>query len=137
VKALLSLLLLATMFVGCLDGDPNPTDPTQNASSSGIGGSTSGSPSPSPTTQPSGTCSQQNAQAVNLPFRNNFADRSVKIFWVDYGCNEQAYNTIAPGGTHVQQTYVGHPWRVRDAVTNALYKEVVPSTTAPPEVTVP
>lgn len=119
---------------GCLEGDPNPLE-NQNPGSSGIG--SSGQPSPAPTVQPSSACSQNSAQAVNLPFRNAFTDRSVRLFWVDYSCNEVGYNEIGPGKTHVQQTYVGHPWRVRDAATNALYKEFVPTTTAPPEVVVP
>ncbi|MBX3204640.1 MAG: hypothetical protein KF764_06195 [Labilithrix sp.] len=119
----------ALLVAGCLEGDPNPT-------SEGSSG-TSGQPAPAPTVEPSGACSQNGAQAVNLPFRNAFRDRSVRLVWVDYGCNEVGAGELGPGETRVQQTYVTHPWRVRDAVTNALYKEYVPTTTAPPEVVVP
>ena len=129
-----TLLVLALASTSaCLEGDPNPLA-EQSQGSSGIG--TSDQPSPSPTAEPSTACSQNSTQPVNLPFRNAFTDRSVRLFWVDYSCNEVAYKVLAPGQTHVQQTYVGHPWRVRDASTNALYKELVP-TTAPPEVVVP
>ena len=128
-----SSLLLA----GCLEGDPNPTDLDQGSSGIGSSGASGTSGQPAPTVQPSGACSQNSSQAVNLPFRNAFTDRSVRLFWVDYGCNEVGYDVLAPGQTRVQQTFVTHPWRVRDASTNALYKEFVPTTTAPPEVTVP
>ncbi|MCW5834925.1 MAG: hypothetical protein KIS78_21165 [Labilithrix sp.] len=139
-------VLAALALAGCLDGDPNPTnEPGQGSSgasgssSSGGAGSSgaSGQPAPAPTVEPSGACSQSSAQAVNLPFRNAFTDRSVRLFWVDYGCNEVGYDVLAPGQARVQQTFVSHPWRVRDAATNALYKEYVPTTTAPPEVVVP
>lgn len=128
-------------LVGCLEGDPNPTS-SQGASGTGSstssgGNSSSSSGAPVPTVQPGAACSVQSTQAVNLPFRNAFEDRSVQIFWVDYQCRESLYRVLAPGETHVQTTYVSHPWRVRDAVTGALYKEVVPTTTAPPEVVVP
>lgn len=123
--------LALAMLVGCLEGDPNPT--SGQASSSG----SSGQVPPAATIQPSSACSAASTQAVNLPFRNAFSDRTVRLFWVDTSCREIAYSAIASGQTFVQQTFVGHVWRVRDASTNALYKEVTPTTTAPPEVTVP
>ncbi len=126
--------LASAALAACLEGDPNPLS-EQTPGSSGI--ASSGQPSPSPTTQPSNACSQNATQAVNLPFRNNFTDRSVRLYWVDYSCKEVAYNVLGPKQTHVQQTYVGHPWRVRDEMTNALYEEVIPTSTAPPEVVVP
>lgn len=131
-----ALVATSLLLAGCLEGDPNPT---LEPGSSGIGGpgASGTSDAPAPEVQPSGACSQNSAQAVNLPFRNAFTDRSVRLFWVDYGCKEVGYAVLGPGQTWVQQTYVTHPWRVRDASTNALYKEVVPTTTAPPEVTVP
>jgi hypothetical protein len=137
-KVAVVLASAMVLLVGCLEGDPNPTS---GQGSSGIGSSgssgTSGQVAPSPTVQPSRACSQNSSQAVNLPFRNGFTDRTVRLFWVDYACNEVAYGVVGPGQTHVQQTFVSHPWRVRDASTNALYKEFIPTTTAPPEVVVP
>ena len=139
-------LVAALVLTGCLEGDPNPTtdssEGSSGASSSGAsgGGGSSGSfgqPAPAPTLEPASVCSQESAQAVNLPFRNAFTDRSVRLFWVDYGCNEVAYDVLGPGQARVQRTFLTHPWRVRDAATNALYKEYVPTTTAPPEVVVP
>ena len=134
-----AFFVASLLLAGCLEGDPNPTDLDQGSSGIGSSGAsgTSGQPAPAPTAQPSGTCSQNSSQAVNLPFRNAFTDRSVRLFWVDYGCKEVGYHVLGPGETRVQQTFVTHPWRIRDASTNVLYKEFVPTTTAPPEVTVP
>ena len=122
---------------GCLEGDPNPLARDDDPDQSSSGGGAPSQPAPAPTAQPSSASSKDGPQPVNLPFRNGFTDRSVRIFWVDYGCNEVAYNVLEPGQSHVQQTYVGQPWRVRDAATNALYREVVATSTAPPEVVVP
>ncbi len=137
-----SLVAALVVVAGCLDGDPNPTtdssDGSSGASSSGAsGGGGSSGTSGQPALEPTSVCSQNSGQAVNLPFRNAFTDRSVRLFWVDYGCNEVAYDVLEPGQARVQRTFVSHPWRVRDAATNALYKEYVPTTTAPPEVVVP
>ncbi|HVJ94502.1 MAG TPA: hypothetical protein VM580_32165 [Labilithrix sp.] len=126
------VILGALLLTSCLEGDPNPF-----ADAGTSGDASSGGPSSVPTGQPSSVCSQQSAQAVNLPFRNEFSDRTVRLYWVNYQCQEVAYGAVKPKTTYVQQTYVGHPWRVRDASTNALYKEFIPTTTAPPEVTVP
>lgn len=136
-SVLLALASMSVLGAGCLDGDPNPT--TQGQGSSGASGTsgTSGTPAPAQTVQPSNRCSTNSTQAVNLPFRNAFTDRAVRLWWVDQACNPVAYDVLMAGQSHVQQTYVGHVWQVRDTVTNALYKEYVPMTTAPPEVVVP
>ena len=106
----------------CLDGDPNPTE---GQTSSGVG--STGTPDAG-----SSACSKTSTQPVNLPFRNAFTDRSVRLFWVDPTCKEVPYSVLAPGQSYVQQTFVTHLWRVRDNTTHVLYKEFVPTTTAPP-----
>lgn len=128
-----SFLLALVTAPGCLEGDPNPLA-NEDA---GTRTSSSGQPAPVPTVTPSGQCSGDGTQAVNLPFRNNFTDRSVRLFWVNQRCTEIAYAVLAPGVSTVQQTYIAHVWRVRDASTGALYEEFIPTTTAPPEVAVP
>ncbi len=66
-----------------------------------------------------GTCSGGADQVTSIRFVNA-TDRTVQTYWVDYGCNEQPYRTLAPGASYVQMTYVAHPWRVRDATTGEL-----------------
>lgn len=115
-------------LTACLTGDPNPLGPDASAS---------GGQSPPPTAQPGAACSQRVGAAVTLTFKNNLADRSVALFWVDFQCNEIRYRDIAPGASYQQPTYVGHPWRMRDAQTNALYKEFTAATPTPVTVTIP
>lgn len=47
------------------------------------------------------------------------------IYWVDYNCQEVYYNTLYPFQAYVQETYVTHPWRVRDAEAGQLLQEFV------------
>lgn len=37
----------------------------------------------------------------------------VRLLWLDHEAREREYATIPPGGTHRQNTYSGHSWRVR------------------------
>jgi dipeptidyl-peptidase 4 len=44
----------------------------------------------------------------------NTTAREARLLWLDNGGNARAYATITPGGTHEQNTYAGHSWRVED-----------------------
>lgn len=82
-------------------------------------------------------CSLNDAASAQITFINN-CTVSVKQEWVDYACAEMEYATIAPGQSWVQPTYVTHPWRIRDAATNRLLKEVpAPTNGTPYSVSVP
>jgi hypothetical protein len=72
-------------------------------------------------------CSVASDVAATLVFTNNFTNRSVVTFWINYQCQEQRYRTLAPGESYSQGTYVTHPWRVRDT-NGALVKDVPAST---------
>ena len=134
------MVLVLSLAVGCLEGDPNPVG--QSGASSGTPGSSgftvgsSGSPAP-PVVQPSGVCSGPGTQPVTLTFKNLTADRSIELLWVDQQCTEVRYATLGPGATHVQPTFLGHPWRLSDTATGALYKEFIPRLPVPSDVTVP
>lgn len=41
---------------------------------------------------------------------NAVHDRSADLYWIDFDGNWKKYATIAPNGTHRQQTYRGHVW---------------------------
>jgi hypothetical protein len=86
--------------------------------------------------QPSGTCSQVATLPASLTFRNQ-TSRSVDIFWADYQCKELSYGTLAPGASRLQQTFIGHVWRLRDTETGALYKEFIPRSIGTTEVVIP
>jgi hypothetical protein len=131
----IALVIALPLAAGCLEGDPNPLK--QGSSSGTITPGTSGSPATGiPTAQPSGTCSQGATVTATVTFHNQ-TNRSVDLFWADYQCKELDYGTIGPGASRLQQTYVGHVWRLRDTETGALYKEYIPSSKLPGEVTIP
>ena len=130
VRQHLSALILGIASAGCLDGDPNPVS-NPIVGSSGVLGSSSGSSGGSGDTptpiSPGSVCSTASTQRIQLTFANNSADRTVNVFWVDFNCRESRFLTLSPGQSDVIQSFVSHPWRIRDAGTNALYKEFVPS----------
>ena len=69
------------------------------------------------------TCSTGWSNTANLKIVNNYS-QYVDLYWLDYQCNEVKYVTIYPGGTHVQPSYVTHPWRIRESGTGKLLKQV-------------
>ena len=46
---------------------------------------------------------------------DNRSGEAVNIYWIDFGGKRQKYNTLEPGGSYTQQTYLTHPWLVTDA----------------------
>ncbi len=52
-----------------------------------------------------------NATAVSF---TNYRGSPVRIYWLDYNGARKLYATIGPGLSHVQSTYVSHPWVVTD-----------------------
>jgi hypothetical protein len=121
-KVAVAILLLPLW--GCLEGDPNPLANTTSGSSGSSATSSGNTATPTPI-DPGGQCSRASQVAIDLTFRNNSADRTVNLFWVDFACRESRFATINPGESHIQHTFTLHPWRLRDAGTNALYKEFV------------
>jgi hypothetical protein len=139
-KSLALVLLLPALVMGCLEGDPNPVgQPNASSGSPGSSGFTSGSsgtPTP-PVVLPGTACSGPGNQPVTLTFKNQTSNRSLDLLWVDQHCTEVKYATLGPGGSQVQPTFVGHPWRLRDTATGALYKEYVAVLPIAADVSVP
>ena len=52
--------------------------------------------------------------SLHLVFANQ-TKQSVSIYWLDFKGERVWYNTLAPGESYSQQTYVTHPWVVIDA----------------------
>ena len=44
----------------------------------------------------------------------NIGDHPVQLFWVDHLGSERGFGVIMPGARYVQETYLGHHWRVRE-----------------------
>jgi VHL beta domain len=58
-------------------------------------------------------------EPITVNFSNG-SGRTVSVFWVDYEGHEKLYLTLPPGMGNNQETYVGHVWNVRDAVSGEL-----------------
>lgn len=69
-------------------------------------------------------CSKEGSRQASITFVNN-TNRQVDIYWVNYQCEEVKYNTLRPGQSYRQRTYVTHPWRVRDSQTGTIVGEIV------------
>lgn len=110
----LSGLALALFTTACLEGDPNPY--AEQAST--------GTPT---AIEPGTACSQTGGAPVSLSL-NNRSTYTLRVLWVDYGCQEVDYGTIAPGGVFTTSTSATHPWRLRDVKSGALVYEYVTST---------
>jgi hypothetical protein len=139
-RAWLVLACSGALVMSCLEGDPNPVgQPNASSGSPGSSGFTSGSsgtPTP-PVVLPGTACSGPGTQPVTLTFKNQTSNRSLDLFWVDQHCTEVKYATLGPGISVMQPTFVGHPWRLRDTATGALYKEYVAVLPVAADVTVP
>lgn len=64
-----------------------------------------------------GVCSHSGPN-VPITFVNN-TSAPVDVFWIDFGCNEVFYYTIAAGASRTQSTFITHPWIIRDNSTHA------------------
>ena len=106
------LLALALMTSGCLEGDFNPY-----AEPAGGGGGFT-------ILTPGATCSQMTNVPVSLSF-NNRSPYTLRVYWVDFACQEVDYGTLAPGGVFSTSTSANHRWRLREVSSNALAYEYV------------
>jgi hypothetical protein len=65
-----------------------------------------------------------------ITFVNGTLD-DVQLFWIDFQGAKQQYGRIAPGQSHLQQTYVTHPWAVYNRHGECLgvfFPEMAPRT---------
>jgi len=73
---------------------------------------------------------------AELVVSNGCPASTIEIFWIDYGCEEVSYGQVAPGRRFSVSSFATHPWRIRDAITHVLLREI-PPLTAPTTVTYP
>lgn len=50
----------------------------------------------------------------------NYRASPVRVYWLDYNGARKLYVTINPGLSHVQSTYVSHPWVVTDLTDRCI-----------------
>jgi ELWxxDGT repeat protein len=73
---------------------------------------------------PPASCSITGTEPASITFVNACATESVEVWWVDYACGEQFFRTLAPDESYTQQSFVTHPWRIRELGSHRLLKEV-------------
>lgn len=71
-----------------------------------------------PTPQPV-SCNLRSTAGVETAWLTfaNFSTRPVDIYWLNYEGQEVFYQHLEPSQAHLQQTYLTHPWCIRDAET--------------------
>lgn len=56
----------------------------------------------------------------------NFSNQAVWVYWLNYDGQEVFYRQLQPNEAYVQQTYLTHPWCIRNAGTGqAVYSTTV------------
>lgn len=64
--------------------------------------------------------SQMGTQSTYIYF-NNKSSRTLKIVWVNFSGGMTVYeDNLTPNSGMLQQTYLGHPWKITDAQDNCL-----------------
>jgi hypothetical protein len=62
---------------------------------------------------------------------NNQTSFDVNVYWIDYFGAEVFYVTIPAGNSHLQGTYLTHPWLIRRVSDNSPLVGFLPVTAAP------
>jgi len=57
--------------------------------------------------------STQASTSIKITFQNTTTE-TVHAYWIDYQGKEVFYFNLGPAESHVQQTYITHPWRIKD-----------------------
>jgi hypothetical protein len=76
-------------------------------------------------------CSVDGSTPVTIAVINRSQHEVLDIFWVDYSCNEVAKGTLLPGQRWDQQTFISHPFRIREEKSGRLLREFVTSASTP------
>jgi hypothetical protein len=56
---------------------------------------------------------------TKIYFENIDRTQTYTVYWVDFTGTEKKYNTLPPGTSYTQDTYIWHVWIVRDSMGNA------------------
>lgn len=120
------------------DSDPDPSGSTSDEPSSTTGGvdpsSTGGESSTGnvPLTcaelvlpeQFPAECSSGGGDDVDLQVVNDCFAVAVVVLWVNYSCEEIPFGFVEPGELWEQETFQNHPWRIRNAETGELMRDI-------------
>ena len=71
-------------------------------------------------------CSIESVTDSSLSIYNDCESVSIEVFWVAYDCGEVSYGIRGPTETFQIPSYDTHPWRIRNAETGELMREIPP-----------
>jgi Putative Ig domain/VHL beta domain len=69
---------------------------------------------PLPCSQEASLKSMEAIRSASITF-SNVTSQVRQIYWLDYSGNRVLYNTLAPGASYLQQTYLTDPWVVTNS----------------------
>jgi len=75
---------------------------------------------------PAMACSTESIDLATLTIHNDCEGVRAELYWVGFGCEETLYATIEAGDSWTQSTYLSHPWRIRNASSGVLMREIPP-----------
>lgn len=81
-------------------------------------------------------CSISSTETASITFVNNTGG-TVSTYWISFNCAEVFYVRLEPGQSYTQQTYVTHPWIVRDDGSGATLTRFTPASAGAYTVSVP
>jgi hypothetical protein len=64
---------------------------------------------------------------ATILFSNN-SESDIDILWLNYDGEEVYYNTLKPGESYEQASYISHPWVIYRAESNICKGIIVPFT---------
>jgi hypothetical protein len=73
-------------------------------------------------------CSMPGTESALLTITNGCTTRALEVFWVNHQCTELSYGKLAPGQRFESKSSLGHYWRLRDATSQVLLREIGPVT---------
>lgn len=132
----LAFALVASVLVACGPGLEEPSAQTECTIAPGLcvtpgsGGSGNNNQGNDPCVNlvinenPPQVCSKASGASATLTVVNACSKTTLRLSWITQQCGETVYATVPPGGSYVQPSFVGHPWRIRNAATSALMREI-------------
>lgn len=58
-------------------------------------------------------CSLHSWMPTEITFVNR-GEVTLFVYWINYQCEEEYFQTLPPGHQYIQQTFMTHPWVIRD-----------------------
>jgi len=74
-------------------------------------------------------CSAASVDKTQMEVKNN-SGKAVYVYWKGFDCKERYYLKVNPYSSNTLYSYAGHAWRIRDAASGKILKDVQLSSTS-------